>query len=428
MRVILINRYFHPDHSATSELVSSLALALSERGMSVTVITSRLRYEGGEPLPGREAIRGVDVHRVWSSKRGRSQLFGRSLDYGSFYLAAGWRLWRLAVAGDVIVAKTDPPLLSVMAALITRLRRARLINWLQDIFPEAAEALNIGGSLGSVAFRFLRPLRNWSLHSASMNVVVGEGMAARLKAEGVARERIRVIPNWSNRALIKPIPMAQNALRKSWALNDRFVVGYAGNLGRAHDIATIIEAMTLLQQRAIHSPGDDVARQIAFLFVGSGARRAELEGEVLKRRLGNVRLRPYQPSELLAETLGVADVHLVSLNPALEGLIVPSKFYGIAAAGRPTLFIGAPDGEIARLIDKFGCGFTVAPGDSKALMDRILQLANHPELCAGMGACARAAFEKRWDKERALHQWEAVLNAAVGRTPERRIRHGASTA
>ena len=284
--MILLNRYFHPDHSATSELVSSLAFALSERGISVTVITSRLRYEGGDPLlPRRETIRGVDVHRVWSSKRGRSRLFGRSLDYGSFYLAAGWRLWRLACASDVIVAKTDPPLLSVMAAPITKLRGARLVNWLQDVFPEAAEALNIGGSLGSVAFRFLRPLRNWSLHSASMNVVVGEGMAERLRVEGIARERIWVIPNWSDRALIKPIPVAQNALRKNWALNDRFVVGYAGNLGRAHDVATIIEAMTLLHERAIHSSGDDVARQIAFLFVGGGARRAELEREVLKRKL-----------------------------------------------------------------------------------------------------------------------------------------------
>ena len=141
-----------------------------------------------------------------------------------------------------------------------------------------------------------------------------------------------------------------------------------------------------------------------------------------------MRLHPYQPRELLAETLSVADVHLVSLNPALEGLIVPSKFYGIAAAGRPTLFIGAADGEIARLVDEIGCGFTVAPGDSKALMDRILQLANDPELCASMGARARAAFEQRWHEERAINHWEEVLNAAVGRTPERRVRHGASTA
>jgi colanic acid biosynthesis glycosyl transferase WcaI len=172
---------------------------------------------------------------------GRSQPLGRSLDYASFYFAAGWRLWRLACAGDVIVVKTDPPLLSVIAALIAKLREARLVNWLQDHFPEAAGALNVEGSLGSVAFSLMRRLRNWSLHCASINVVVGEGMAARSTVEGISRERIRVIPNWSDRALIKPIPMAENGFANAGRSTVDLVVGYAGNLGRAHEVATIID-------------------------------------------------------------------------------------------------------------------------------------------------------------------------------------------
>jgi glycosyltransferase involved in cell wall biosynthesis len=247
-------------------------------------------------------------------------------------------------------------------------------------------------------------------------------MAEHLKVEGIAREKIRIIPNWSDGTLIVPSAAAQNELRRSWALNDRFVVGYAGNLGRAHDIATIIDAMTLLHEQAINSFEDDVARRINFVFVGGGAQLARLEREALQRRLTNVQFHPYQPRERLAETLGVADVHLVSLNPKLEGLIVPSKFYGIAAAGRPTLFIGAADGEIARLIDETGCGFTVAPGDGKALVDRILQLAGDPELCASLGSRARAAFDERWDKRFAVEQWGEVLNAAVRPTREQAVR------
>jgi glycosyltransferase involved in cell wall biosynthesis len=232
--------------------------------------------------------------------------------------------------------------------------------------------------------------------------------------------RIRVIANWADGALIAPVATAKNDLHKSWALNDRFVVGYAGNLGRAHDVDTIIEAMTLLHERVIDSRGDDVARRIMFVFIGGGAQRARLEREMLQRQLTNVRMYPYQPRELLAETLGVADIHLVSLNPKLEGLIVPSKFYGIAAAGRPTLFIGASDGEIARLLDQTGCGFTVTPGDGKALMDRILQLATDPALCASMGARARTAFEERWDKGRAMEQWVEVLNVVAREGTETR--------
>ena len=109
MRVLFLNRYFYPDHAPTSVLLSDLAFALSQQGIQIAVITSRLRYEGGDSLlPQRETLQGVDVHRVWTSRRGRSGLLGRSVDYGSFYLAAAWCLWRLVRPNDVVVAKTDP--------------------------------------------------------------------------------------------------------------------------------------------------------------------------------------------------------------------------------------------------------------------------------------------------------------------------------
>ena len=209
MRVVFLNRYFHPDHAPTSVLLSNLAFALSQRGIQVTVITSRLRYEGGDHLlPQHETIRGVVVHRVWTSRRGRSGLIGRSLDYGSFYLAAAWRLWRVVGRNDIVVAKTDPPLLSVMAAPIARLKRARLVNWLQDIFPEVASALNVGGPFGRLAFNLVRPLSHWSLRQAHTNVVVGKKMAAYLKQQGIAPDRIQVIANWADGSLIAPIAAA----------------------------------------------------------------------------------------------------------------------------------------------------------------------------------------------------------------------------
>lgn len=413
MRVLFVNRYFYPDYAPTGVLLSDLAFALSQQGVHVSVITSRLCYAGGAAkYQPSETVDGVEIHRVWTSKRGHLGLFGRGLDYGSFFLASSWRLWRLARRADVVVAKTDPPLLSVIVAVIAKLRRARTVNWLQDIFPDAAEALNIGDAFGNRLFKLLRPLRNWSLRSARANVVVGETMAAHLVAQRIAPEQIKVISNWANGMRIAPINPAQNGLRAHLGLNDSFVVGYAGNLGRAHELDTIVAAMTLLQDQATRAGLDDTAQRIRFVFVGGGVRYAKLEHEILERRLSNVQILPYQPQERLAETLGVADVHLVSLNPALEGLIVPSKFYGIAAAGRPALFIGAPDGEIARLIDQSGSGFGVSPGDAEALASHILQLADDPELCGVMGARSRSAFEDRWDEKRAVEQWAALLNTA----------------
>ena len=146
-----------------------------------------------------------------------------------------------------------------------------------------AEGLNVGGGLGRLATAVLRPVRNWSLHSAEVNVVVGEGMAARLQARGLPPEKIKVISNWADSALISPLPPQESALRKEWIPDGRFVVGYAGNLGRAHDIDTVLAAMTLLQERAKKSPSD-LAAKVMFVFVGGGAQRARLEREALRRR------------------------------------------------------------------------------------------------------------------------------------------------
>ena len=207
-RVVLLNRFFFPDRSPTSVLLSDLAFALGQRDFDVTVITSRLRYDDRDAeLPANEAVRGVDIRRVWSFRSGRDHLVERSLEYLSFYLSAGFCLWRLARRGDVIIAKTDPPLLSVLASVIAKLRGAQLINWLQDLFPEVAERLGVAGAAGRPLFNLLRLLRNQSLRSATTNVVLGREMDKTLEREGIAPRRIEVIPNWSDGALIKPVPL-----------------------------------------------------------------------------------------------------------------------------------------------------------------------------------------------------------------------------
>jgi glycosyltransferase involved in cell wall biosynthesis len=228
---------------------------MAEQGRSVAVITSRQLYDApDEWLAPHEVVRGVAIHRVWTSRFGRDRLLGRAVDYATFYLAAAWRLWRLARAGEVVVAKTDPPMLSVMAAPICWLRRARLVNWLQDIFPETAEALGVGGHAARAVYPLLRWLRNRSLGAARLNVAVGERMAERLIDFGIPADRVHVVPNWADGALIEPIAHPSNGLRSQWGLNGAFVVAYSGNLGRAHDIDTLLEAMTIVQRASTTSP------------------------------------------------------------------------------------------------------------------------------------------------------------------------------
>ena len=430
MTLIFLNRFFHPDHSATSQMLTDLACALAAGGHDVRVITSRQRYDApDEVLPTHESVTGVDVTRVWTSRFGRANLAGRAVDYLSFYLTAAWALWRLARAGDVVIAKTDPPALSIVVAPVAWLRGARLVNWLQDIFPEVAEALGMGrGRLARPALGVLRWLRNRSLRSARMNVVLGDGMAWQLKRLGVPSERIHIIPNWADGRLIRPVPPHENALRRAWVQPGDFVVAYSGNLGRAHETATMLEAIRLIEASAGKESTQTVtslpdgsepllAPRIVWLFVGGGAQMQALRQDVAAAGLTSVIFKPYQQQEALAESLSVADVHLISLRPAMEGLIVPSKIYGIQAAGRPALFIGDKDGEIARLLARTQAGLTVAEGDGAALASVVQALAADRAKCTRLGQNARRAFEREFDKPLALARWEKLLAvvAAPGR-------------
>lgn len=400
MKTIFLNRYFHPDISATSQMLSDLAFALAGAGTRVHVITSAQRYDDpAARLPARETLDGVQVQRVWTSRFGRANLVGRALDYLSFYLSAGIALARLARAGDVIVAKTDPPLISVPAAWIARRRGALLVNWLQDVFPEVAEHMGLRAAAGWPG-AWLRRLRGYSLHRAAVNVVLGERMARRVRAlPGVRHSDVAVIHNWADGAAIVPVDPAANPLRAEWGLAGRFVLAYSGNMGRAHEFDTVLGAAEALRDNS----------EIVFLFIGGGHYRAWIEAEAAKRGLAGVVFQPYQPRARLSLSLGVADVHLTCLRPAMEGLIVPSKLYAILASGRPTLHVGDPHGEIAGILDAARAGYAVAGGDAAGLAARIRELAAAPGLRAELGRNARTVFDAHFAQPIAIAHWKHLL-------------------
>jgi colanic acid biosynthesis glycosyl transferase WcaI len=399
-RVIFVNRYFFPDHSATSQLLSDLAFHLATAGEDVHVITSDQIYDDpNAALPGEEIIRAVNVHRVASTRFGRAALSGRALDYLSFYRSVRGRLREIARAGDIVVAKTDPPLLSVALAPIARHRRAHLVNWLQDIYPETARVLGVPLLRGPVASA-LATLRNRSLRQADANVVVGELMARHIKEVGAVPARVHVIANWCDDETIRPVVEKDNPLREQWQLSGKFTVGYSGNLGRAHDFETVLGAAERLRNEP----------RIVFLMIGGGKHFEDLAKAVKTRGLeDSFRFRPYQARTMLPHSLGVADVHWLSLHPALEGLIVPSKFYAVAAAGKPMLMIGDSEGEIGRLLRDHRCGTVVRPGDAATLADTLRRWSGAPEAITEMGARARQMLDAQFTRRRALDQWSRVL-------------------
>lgn len=395
-RVVFLNRFFHPDLSATSQMLSDLAFGLAERGFDVQVITSRLRYDDtAARLPAREVIRGVRVHRIWTSGFGRHNLWGRGIDYLSFYVSALRACLRTLQPNDVLVAKTDPPMISVIGAIAARWRGAQLVNWLQDLFPEVAAAAGIRSAQGWSG-RLLTRIRDWTLRHAAINVAIGQRMRDRLIGRGIDSARIAVVANWADGALIRPVPHAENALRSAWGLQDHFVVGYSGNMGVAHEFDTVLEAA----ERVRHHD------HIRFLFIGGGRHYAYIQRAIRERELHNIVLQPYQPRERLSESLSAADLHLISLRPEFDGLIVPSKFYGIAAAGRPCLHIGTIDSELGQEIVREN-RFEI--GDSQRLAERIVELSKRPDEWRRLSEMRRARFLAKQTMAYGIECWAKVL-------------------
>jgi len=285
----------------------------------------------------------------------------------------------------------------VLGPLASR-RGAICIHWLQDVFPEVAEVL-LGRLWSGWRTAPLRWVRDLALRAAARVVVISPGMADRIVAMGVACERIDVIENWTDDELIQPIPADANPLHRAWGLEGKFVVGYSGNLGRAHDWKTMLEVADALRAR----------EDIRFVLIGGGNGQRAFAAAAAGRALTNVSLHPYQPRELLAQSLCLPDLHWLSLLPGLNGLILPSKLYGIFAAGRPSLLIGDPAGEVAAVLRQSGGGQTIAPADVAAAVDAVRQLADDPSLARSMGAAARICLEGSRTQDHAFLRWQRVL-------------------
>jgi len=399
-RVVFINRYFYPDVSATSQMLSDLARRLAQHGVVVHVVCSRQRYDDpAAHLAANEVIDAVHVHRVWTSRFGRDRLLGRAVDYASFYVSSAVRLLWLLRAGDVVVAKTDPPLISIVALALARVRGCHLVNWLQDIFPEVAQHLGVN-PLPRWMSRLLMQMRDRSLAMAHMNVVLGSRMREHLEGRRIPGNRICIIENWADEDSVAPKATHASALRDGLGIGDCFVVAYSGNLGRAHEFETILAAAEQIQ-------GND---SVVFLMIGGGVKMDELRRASEGKALRNFRFLPYQPRATLADALAAGDVHLACLLPALEGLIVPSKFYGILAAGRPVVFIGDTQGELARVIDGAQCGAVVRLGNALGLVAVLNMLREQPQMRLAMGERARALFLQRYSVTRATRQWLELLH------------------
>lgn len=394
-RIIFVNRVYQPSTEATAQLLGDLTQGLAARGWAVHVIAAGKSAAFDNPT--------ISIHRTGGLAQKSSSL-SRLASYTHFLWQARRILAALVQPRDVVVIMTDPPLLGAWLSSVVRQRQARLVHWIQDIYPEI-----LIKHLGKWSEALLWPLRQWrntGWATANACVTLGAEMGRTLTQHGVAASRITLIPNWAPHELHLP-PTRDEVLarRVTWGLGDRFIVAYSGNLGRVHEFATLLDAAELLRDH----------QSVAFVFIGAGARFSEVRDAVNAKKLTNVHFFPAASREQLPSSLAAADLQLVSINPAFASLVYPSKLAGVLAAARPVALIASPNGELADVLRKNLCGETIAPGNSARLAQFIQQCERDLRSRNSLAGAARATYEREFTLPIAVEKWEQLLQTLTNR-------------
>ena len=385
MNVLIINQFFWPDSAPTGILAADVAVELVRRGHRVTVLCGGTEYSqtaASERPP-------VEIVRV-SGTSFRRTTGGRLLSWSSF-LAGSMMRSLLLPRFDLVLTMTTPPGLALTGVLLKRLRRTKLCIWEMDLYPDVAAAT---GALSptSLMYRSAANTMYWARAQADWIIALGECMKSRLMDHGLPAENLSICENWADSSQIKPKdPPPTPPLR----------ILYSGNLGLAHEIETISQAMLRLREDP----------RFHFFFAGGGALREELKRFCLTNRLTNVEFRPYCEQDRFSESLGSCHIGLVTLNNGCQGAVVPSKAYALMAAARPVLFIGPHNSTSALLVQTHGSGWQIQPGDVSGAVALLESLAQSPEQVREAGRRAYHAFTQNYDKAFGVVRVADVLEA-----------------
>ena len=369
--IILINRVYPPTRGATGRVLRDLARGFARDGWQVYVLTTG-------PKAVRERDGSVKVMRI---KAAENQQY--AIGYFWIWLRLFVAALRLPKA-DIVVSMTDPPMLSVVGRMVAFFRKSRHIHWCQDLYPDVLGAVDV--HIPAFFERQLKKLSRRTMQRADKNIVIGRCMAKHLSHTGIDPRKITVIPNWPDQELItgesdesaynaalEAVPEFYGSKNYDELLKDgpKFRVLYAGNIGRAHPVDTILRAAESL---------NETNPEIEFTFVGDGAGFDKIAHARARRGLQNIRLLPYQPNSRLKEVMESGDIHIISMKDEAAGCLVPSKLYSALAVARPCIFVGPEACEAAKVIRDFKAGQVVQQGRVRELVDAILLYRNDGDL------------------------------------------------
>lgn len=397
--LLVISQVYPPDPTAVGQYMHDAAAAMAARGWRVLVFTANRDYnDPSKRFPSRETRDGVEIRRLPLSSLGKKTIVHRLVAQSMFLLQVIVRGIFVSRLRCVLVS-TSPPMASIAALAIRLVRRASIKFWVMDLNPD--QLIEMGRiTERSLAARAFNLLNRAVLAAADDVIALDRFMGERLCRKRAIPEKLTVLPPWPHFDTVETVEHADNPFRRRHNLNGKFVVMYSGNHGRNTSVKTILDAAVAMQDRP----------ELAFLFVGGGVGKRDVEETIERHQPANVVSLPYQPFDEIKFSLSAADVHIVTMDDNMVGVIHPCKVYGALALARPILFVGPEPSHVSDLMREGAIGWRVRQGDvagAVATLDEIRKMS--PEDLKRMGARAAQLMNDRYQRDRMIETFCGVI-------------------
>lgn len=394
--VFVITELYYPEETSTGHLLTYTAEGMA-RSVPVRVICSQPTYSArGIRAPERELRNGVEIERCAGTTLDKDSLWRRAINAATISISVVSRVLLRLRAGDVALVVTNPPFLPFGVAVACRLRRARCVLLIHDVYPEVLTAAGMTSRRSALA-RMLVVATRWLYSTVDRIIVLGRDMEmlALRKLPVRDHKKVRIIPNWADDDIVSS-PKGTNVLLQELGLTNKVIVQYAGNMGRTHGIETLVAASRDARVQDIH-----------WLFIGSGAKKAWLTE--VSRNMENITILGNRPRSDQGSFLNACDVAIISFVPGMAGVSVPSRMYNIMAAGKPIIAVCDPESELAQVVSEEDIGWVVPPGDVERLVLALDEVRNNPASVMARGLRARHAALTKYSLVRSTADYVAVM-------------------